>query len=455
MISIISKKILGNHSRTIKARKNIIASLAIKGVSILIGFLLIRVTLDYLTNVEYGIWVTLTSFLTWFTFFEIGLGNGMKNKLAESLAKQDYELAKIYVSTTYAILTLIILVVSVVFILLNNFIPWASILNTTDVDSAALSRIALIVFSFFFLRFVLKLIGTVLTADQKPAIANAFGPVGNLIKLILIYILTLTTSGSLEYLAWVISIVPTVVLVLVSVYFFRKDYKAIRPSISHVKMEYVSDLMNLGFKFFFIQISALVIFQSSNILIAQYFGPEEVTPYNIGFKLFSFINMIFAIIVSPYWSAFTEAWVKKDLSWIRNSVRTLFYIWLSMVGASLILLLLSDTIFDFWLGKDKMETIDITLKLRVSLLLYFLLFAFGSVFNMFINGIGKIKVQLISLVIGALLFIPLSMFFINHLNMGIEGIVYASILANFYSPFVAPIQYYKLINNKANGIWDK
>ena len=455
MISIISKKILGNHSRTIKARKNIIASLAIKGVSILIGFLLIRVTLDYLTNVEYGIWVTLTSFLTWFTFFEIGLGNGMKNKLAESLAKQDYELAKIYVSTTYAILTLIILVVSVVFILLNNFIPWASILNTTDVDSAALSRIALIVFSFFFLRFVLKLIGTVLTADQKPAIANAFGPVGNLIKLILIYILTLTTSGSLEYLAWVISIVPTVVLVLVSVYFFRKDYKAIRPSISHVKMEYVSDLMNLGFKFFFIQISALVIFQSSNILIAQYFGPEEVTPYNIGFKLFSFINMIFAIIVSPYWSAFTEALVKKDLSWIRNSVRTLFYIWLSMVGASLILLLLSDTIFDFWLGKDKMETIDITLKLRVSLLLYFLLFAFGSVFNMFINGIGKIKVQLISLVIGALLFIPLSMFFINHLNMGIEGIVYASILANFYSPFVAPIQYYKLINNKANGIWDK
>ncbi len=368
---------------------------------------------------------------------------------------KDFELAKIYVSTTYAILSLIIFGVSVVFLILNGFIPWASVLNTTSVDNASLSRIAVIVFSFFFLRFVLKLIGTILTADQKPAIANAFGPIGNLIKLILIYLLTLTTSGSLEYLAWVISIVPTVVLIVVSVYFFHNDYKYIRPSISHVKMEYVSDLMNLGLKFFFIQISALVIFQSSNILIAQYFGPEEVTPYNIGFKLFSFINMIFAIIVSPYWSAFTEAWVKKDVKWIKNSVRTLFYIWLLIVGASLILLVMSDMIFNFWLGEDKMATIDITLKLRVSLLLYFLLFAFGSVFNMFINGVGKIKVQLISLVIGAVIFIPLSIFFIKHLHMGIEGIVYASILANFYSPFVAPIQYFKIINNKANGIWNK
>lgn len=455
MITSISKKILGNHSRTIRARKNIIASLAIKGVSIIIGFLLIRVTLDYLTNVEYGIWVTLTSFLTWFTFFEIGLGNGMKNKLAESLATKDYEQAKIYVSTTYAILSLIILVVGIVFLVLNGFIPWTSVLNTTSIDNASLSRIAIIVFSFFFLRFVLKLIGTILTADQKPAIANSFGPIGNLIKLLLIYLLTLTTSGSLEYLAWVISIVPTLVLIAVSVYFFNKDYKYIRPSLSHVKMEYVSDLMNLGLKFFFIQISALVIFQSSNILIAQYFGPEEVTPYNIGFKLFSFINMIFAIIVSPYWSAFTEAWVKKDLKWIRNSVRTLFYIWLAMVGASLILLLMSDMIFEFWLGKDKMATIDITQKLRISLIIYFLLFAFGSVFNMFINGVGKIKVQLISLVIGAIIFIPLSIFFIKHLNMGIEGVVYASILANFYSPFIAPIQYFKIINNKANGIWNK
>ncbi len=102
-----------------------------------------------------------------------------------------------------------------------------------------------------------------------------------------------------------------------------------------------------------------------------------------------------------------------------------------------------------------METIEITMKLRISLLLYFLLFAFGSVFNMFINGVGKIKVQLISLVIGAIIFIPLSIFFIKHLHMGIEGVVYASIIANFYSPFVAPIQYYKIINNKANGIWNK
>jgi O-antigen/teichoic acid export membrane protein len=93
--------------------------------------------------------------------------------------------------------------------------------------------------------------------------------------------------------------------------------------------------------------------------------------------------------------------------------------------------------------------------LKYLLVLYFLLHTFGGIFNMFINGVGKIKLQTISLVTGALLFVPLAIGFIKYLGMGMEGIVLASIIANFYTPFIAPIQYYRIINNKANGIWNK
>ena len=74
---------------------------------------------------------------------------------------------------------------------------------------------------------------------------------------------------------------------------------------------------------------------------------------------------------------------------------------------------------------------------------------------MFINGVGKVTLQTFSLLIGAILFVPCTYFFIRYLNWGIESVVIGSIVANFYSLIIAPIQYFKIINNKAQGIWNK
>ncbi len=449
------KSFFKGHERTVKAKKNIIASFFIKGISIIIGFLLIRVTLDYLDQTKYGIWLTLSSFLTWFTFFEIGLGNGLKNKLSEALAVKDYHLGKIYVSTTYAILMIVISILAAFFFIGNVFIDWTVILNTEKEMLNELTNVSFIVFGFFFLRFVLKLVSIILRADQRPAVANSFGPIGNLMALIVIYILTKTTDDSLIYLAWSLSAIPTFVLIGATLYFYNTDYKRIAPSLTFVKFKYAKDLLSLGIKFFLIQVSALIMFQSSNILIAQFYGPSEVTPFNIAYKLFSVITMVFTIIVTPFWAAFTEAWVKEDMAWVKKMVKNLFNIWLGLIVLSIFLFIISDTFFDFWLGKEQMNTILISNRLKLLLILYFLLFNFGSIFNMFINGIGKLTIQMYSLLIGAIIFIPIALFFIKYLNWGIESVVIASILSNFYSPFLAPYQYYKIVNKKAHGIWNK
>ncbi len=454
MLNIIYNFFKG-HQRTVKAKKNIIASLVIKGMSIVIGFLMIRITLNYLEPIKYGIWLTLTSFLGWFTFFEIGLGNGLKNKLAEALAIKDFKLAKIYVSTTYAILTIVIGIVALFFIISNFFIDWTIILNTNKEMLNELTTLTFIVFGFFFLRFVIKLIGIVLMADQRPAIANSFGPIGNLIALFLIYILTKTTNGSLIYLAWILSVSPIVVLIGASIYFYTNEYKIIAPSLSSIDFSYAKVLLNLGVKFFIIQVSMIVLFQSSNIIIAQFFGPVEVTPYNIAYKLFSVELMLFTIIISPFWAAFTEAWVKKDIIWVKKTTKNLFYVWIGIVILGILLYLISNTFFDLWLGKEQMNTIIISNRLKILLLVQFSLFTFGGIFNMFINGVGKITVQMYSHIIGAILFVPISFFFIKYLHWGIESVVIATIISNFYHPLVAPYQYYKIISNKARGVWNR
>lgn len=443
------------HERSIKARKNIVASIIIKGASVVIGFLLVPITLDYLDKTRYGIWVTISSFLIWFTFFEVGLGNGLRNKLAIALAKKDYHLGKILVSTTYAILTLIISSIALLFFITNRFIDWTKILNTSDISNSELSLLALIVFGLFFFRFILKLINMVLLADQRPAVVNSFGPIGNLLALITIYILTKTTDSSLIYLGLTLSIAPLIVLFIATIFFYSKKYQHISPSIKYVRFKYVKGLLNLGFKFFIIQISALVIFQTSNFIIAQYFGPEQVTPYSITYQYFSIITMLFSLIMTPFWSAFTEAWTKKEYFWIKNTIKNLIYLWFIFVIIAVIMYFISNPFFNFWIGKEKMSNMLISNNLKLLLLLYVLLHSFGGVFNMFINGVGKIKLQTFALLFGTIIFIPTAILLIKYSSLGIESIVVATIIANFYTPFIAPIQYLKIIKKKAHGIWNK
>jgi len=439
------------HERTVKAKKNILASFLIKGTSVIVGFLMVRLTIDYLDTTKYGIWLTMTSFFSWFTFFEIGLGNGLRNKLAEALAKDDYELGKNYVSTAYAIISLIVGSISIVFFIANIFLRWDVILNTDNKLALELTNLAYIVFGFFFLRFVLKLIGTILYADQRPALANSFGPIGNVFILILIYILSSFTKGSLILLGTIMSVVPVIVLITASLILFNGRYKKIAPSFVYIKFKYAKDLLSLGIKFFLIQIAGLVIFQTSNIIIAQYMGPNEVATYNIAYKYFSIPMMLFSIINTPFWSAYTDAWSRHEIDWIKSINRKLLLIWglISLFGV--VLLIISPWFFQIWIG----DKVQVPFSLSFWLLLYFITFTLGGVFNMFINGVGKIKIQVISSFIGAFLFILLSVIFIKYFNLGIVGLVIASIIANFNGYILTPIQYSKIINGKAKGIWNK
>lgn len=437
--------------RSVKAKKNIIASFFIKGISIIIGFLLVRLTLDYLDQTRYGIWLTLSSFLTWFTFFDIGLGNGLRNKLAEALALKDYNLAKIYVSTTYAILSLVIGIVAIAFIVANFFINWTVILNTDKALAPQLSQLALIVFGFSFLNFVIKLIGVVLYADQRPALANSFGSIGNMIILIVIYVLTKTTNGSLIYLGWTLSTVPVFVLMLASIYLYSTDYKLIAPSFKYINFKYSKDLLGIGVKFLVIQIVGLIIYQTSNIIITQFFGPAEVTPYNIAYRYFSTLNMVFTIILMPFWSAYTDAWVNTDIVWIKNIIKRTSKIWIGTTLLGMFMLFFSNDFFRLWVGTK----IHIPFKLSLLLFIYFASLNFESIYNVFLNGVSKIKIQLILSVVSAATFIPLVLVFIKIFNLGIFSIPLAMVLSNLYGIILSPVQYNLIIHGKGRRIWSQ
>ena len=437
------------HERSVNAKKNILASIIIKGLSILISLFLVPLTIHYLNPTRYGIWLTLSSIIGWLGFFDIGFGNGLRNKFAESVALGKHELARIYVSTTYAILSIIIAAVLILFFIINPFLNWSKILNSPASMSAELSTLALIVFVFFCLQFVLQLITTVLTANQQPAKASLFNLVGSLISFAIIFILTKTTAGNLIYLGAVFGFAPIVVLGISSIWFYSHEYRKYAPSFRFVKFGYARDLMSLGIKFFVLQISSIIIYQTSNIIIAQLFGPAQVTPYNIAFKYFSVIPMGFGIIMMPFWSAFTDAWTKNDIDWIKNTMKKLKLAWVLMSIVTIIMLVFSNFIYRLWVGKEIIVPIGVSVVMAG----YVIVNAWCGIYSHFLNGVGKIKLQLYSGLLGALINIPLAIYLGKHI--GISGVVLSTFIIAIISAIWSPLQYIKLINNNAQGIWNK
>lgn len=120
------KNLLQGDSRSKVVAQNILASVGIKGISIMVTFMLVPLTIGYVSPKLYGIWLTLSSFLTWLCFLDIGLAQGLKTQLAAAIAKGEMQRGKELVSTTYFMLILIFVPVCIILEWLVPLCPGAS-----------------------------------------------------------------------------------------------------------------------------------------------------------------------------------------------------------------------------------------------------------------------------------------------------------------------------------------
>lgn len=440
------------HERSVRAKKNIISSIIIKGFSLIAGFLMLPITLSYVDASEYGVWLTLSSIVGWFVFFDIGLTQGLRNKMAEARAKGDDNLAQVYVSTTYALLSVIFFCVWVIFIIANSFLDWAKILNVSESMRPDVTTLAIIVFTYFCLSFVFRIITTVLLANQQPAGSSLIDLIGHIVSLLVIIILVKTTEGSLIKLGIALCISPLLILIGANFLLFKKKYRKFRPLISKVKFSYARDLFQIGVVFFIIQVAGIVQFQTANIIIARNFGTADVTSYSIVYKYFGMLLMVFNIFLTPFWSASTEAFQKKDIQWIKNGIKRYNQLNILMAAVSLLMLLFSETFYRFWLGEGK---VTIIFPLSLWGFIYFNLSMFGGKYGSLLNGISALRIQFIASIISPFIYIAAAILLINKFHVGVHSLFIASIIANFNGYLLGPLQYHMVINKNKRGIWIK
>ena len=438
--SLYNRFFLQGSERTIKTKKNVVLIAIYRGLSILITFLLVPITLNYVDSGTYGIWLTLSSIVGWISFFDIGINNGLKNRLTEALAKNDSQLGKTYISTTYAMLSIIFFPLLVLLMLIIPHIDWNSLLNIQDYSGQGLSAAMCIIAAFFCLNFILSTINVVIFAHQDPADASLCTLFQQVVSLLVIYLLTLTTEGSLVNLCIGLCLSPLIVISLYNIILFKGRYKDLSPSIKCVDFKRIPDLLKLGLKFFVIQFAGVIQFQLVNFLIIRNFGSDEVTSYNIAYKYFNILFMLWSILITPIWAAVTDAKIRKDFDWITNMQKKFVHFFWAFLCCGILMLLVSSFVFKIWVG----DKVQINFSLSAWLLVYNLVLIFGSIFVNILNGLGELNLQTIACCISPIVFILFSTLLIK-VGVGVESILIASIVANFNGFLLAPLQYKHLM----------
>jgi O-antigen/teichoic acid export membrane protein len=155
------------------------------------------------------------------------------------------------------------------------------------------------------------------------------------------------------------------------------------------------------------------------------------------------------IITAPFWSAFTEAWVKEDYIWIKHKMSFLINIFVLIVFISFFMLFFSKTIINLWVGYD----LNIKFSLLILTNIWVIINIWGSIFSQFLNGVGKVTIQMNIGILSAIINIPLALYLGK--IFGIEGVLIANILVTIIGVWIYPYQYYLLIHHKATGVWAK
>lgn len=443
------KIIFGGDHRTALIKKNIAGSLLIKGWSCIVQFLIVPLSLLCLTKYEYGIWLTINSILMGIDAIDVGLGNGLRNRLAEAMALDNRDMARQQVSTTFFMLVMIMLPLIILFVVSMQFVDCNALMNVSPELVPNIRGILVASVAIMGSTFIFKFIGNMYMGLQLPAINNLLVVLGQTVSLGVLFVLSLLGHSSLMTVAVAFTASPLLVYLIAYPVSFLGKYSILAPSFRFFDMESLRSLFGLGMKFFVIQVSGLMLFMSSNVIISHVMNPAEVTPYQIAYRYFSILYMLFAIIASPLWSATTDAYTKGDWDWIRRAMRKMNMLLVVSVAFVMLMIVVAPLFYHLWIG-DKVE---VELSLNIMMAIYSYMLVVSNSYSYILMGIGKIRMILIVTVSEMIIFVPIEYFACKY--VGTTGLLTSLILSTAICAILNNMQLKYLSLGKAKGIWNR
>ena len=352
----------------------------------------VPLTIRYLGNERFGLWMAISSVLAIANFADFGLGNGVLNTVAAAYGKDDLQGIRRAVSSGFAVLTGVAAVLFGVFLALYPFVAWADVFRVNSALAQAEAAPTLLIFAFcFVLNIPLDLVQRAQLGMQQGFRTNLWQLCGSLGGLAGV-IAGIRLHAGLPVLVAALAGAPVLATALNTLQFFAVGRPDLRPQWHLVSRETIGRITHLGGHFFLLQLVAAISFSADNFIVARNLGAGTVPEYSIPQRMFAVISMVVLMVVTPLWPAYGEAISRGDMAWVRRTLARSLLAVLGFAGlAAATLFFLALRLILWWVG----PRIHPPALLLAGLALWTVMDCCGNTLSMFLNGAAIMRAQLI------------------------------------------------------------
>ena len=382
----------------------------------------VPLTLQYLGDERYGLWMTISSIIALMSFADLGLGNGLLNAVSKANGYDNIKEAKIAITSTLIMLTGIAVILAIFFFIAYPFISWQRIFNVSSKIAVAESGPAVMVFFMvFIINMPLGIIRRIQAGYQEGYIFHFWSTMGAILGLIgVLYCINLELG--LPWLILAFTGGPLVAEIVNWIVFFTYTNKSLLPRIRYFQYSVAKKLIKTGLIFFILTLFSLVGSSSDNIIIAQMLGPSSVAGYAIVQKLFMF-TMITQFLIAPLWPAFGEALSRGDIDWAKRTLKKGLKLSIgSGIVLALPLLVFGRQIIEMWVGAEFIPS----WSLLVGFYLFIIFSSYKGMMSAFLNSGSLVGKQTIMLGLSGTTAVLLKIYLST--KMGVSGVIWATLI---------------------------
>ena len=445
-------KSLSGNNRTIAI--NVAGAFVVRGAALVVSLFTMPAYLRFFdNNATLGIWYTILSVLNWVLMFDLGLGNGLRNKLPGCMIEGNKKKAKEYIASTYAGTGLVGIAWAVIGIFAIRLVNWNSFLNISDGDvgAYALRTSIAITFCGVMVQFILKTIASILYAIQKSAIVNFLSLITSILTLTMVSIIpSAGTEENLIHMAMVNAFAANIPFLIATVIVFRTELKEYVPRMKHVSKARMKEVLNIGITLLWLTLVMMVISSTNELLITKLTNSANVVDFQVYYKIFNTISSIFALALAPIWSAVTKASAEKEYKWINKLYHRLLFMALGVFTCELIVVPFMQFLVNVWLGKGY---ITVNQGIAVIFVISSSIFFLHNVNTSVANGMSFFKVQKVWMTFAAVIDIPLAWLLVRITGSWV-GIIIANILALLPFEIIEIFAFNKMISRAISGAPD-
>ncbi|MEM7682694.1 MAG: lipopolysaccharide biosynthesis protein [Planctomycetota bacterium] len=381
-----------------KAAFSSAASLLSWGLQIVLSLVTIPLTIRYLGESRYGLWITITAAIGFLPFADLGIGTGLQNKLAECHGKDDRTRPRQLVTTALATLTGFCLLLIAMAFFLAPHLPldqWIKIENDPVAQQELLPTFQAVMLALA-LGFPMGAVRRMCNSQQIGYLAHFWMASGRFLSLVLLLVV-IYFNASLPVLVLAMMAPPLLMMGLGAGVTLWRTRPWLRPAWNGFRLGALAAVLHVGTRALVVEVGWLIVLTAAPpLLLANRFDVSEATPYGTTHRLIAISGLILATVTQSLWPAYTEAIARGDAAWARRTLgRTLKLSLVVQCAVFLAVLLLGKPVIRLWAT----EVAEPTWGMLLAINGFFLVAAVDACFYTMLMAMSRFRAMILGLVL--------------------------------------------------------